>query len=285
VSFLGFHPPSAAVLRPPDGKTQFEASEPISLDHRKIATQLVVGGTQTPAQDIAQFISTSPNFLIGTPGRLLELLSCQAVHCFQLSFEVLVLDEADRLLDLGFQDDLQKILKRLPKQRRTGLFSASVSEAVDQIIRVGLRNPVRISVKVKSESGALDRCTPVSLQMFYVVLKPTQKLPGLSQLLNGLTPVPQKSIVYVSTCAAVDYFQHILPMILPNFTIVPLHGKLTPKVRERSFNRFTDSIIPTVLLTTDVAARGLDIPLVDLVRAYHSSHHMAIKYKEPYKRY
>jgi ATP-dependent RNA helicase DDX55/SPB4 len=195
----------------------------------------------------------------------LELLSCQAVHCPQSSFEVLVLDEADRLLDLGFKDDLQKILKLLPKQRRTGLFSASVSEAVDQIIRVGLRNPVRISVKVKSETGALDKRTPVSLQMFYLVLKPSQKLPGLSQLLMELSPMPQRSIVYVSTCAAVDYFQHILPMLLPSFTVVPLHGKLTPKVRERSFTRFTNSITPTVLLTTDVAARGLDIPLVDLV--------------------
>jgi ATP-dependent RNA helicase DDX55/SPB4 len=69
----------------------------------------------------------------------------------------------------------------------------------------------------------------------------------------------------VSTCAAVDYFQHILPMLLPDFTVVPLHGKLTPKVRDRSFIRFTESITPTILLTTDVAARGLDIPMVDLV--------------------
>ena len=71
-----------------------------------------------------------------------------------------MLDEADRLLDLGFKEDLQKILSRLPKQRRTGLFSASVSEAVDQIVRVGLRNPVKIAVKVKGSSGEDDRRTP-----------------------------------------------------------------------------------------------------------------------------
>ena len=64
------------------------------------------------------------------------------------------------MLDLGFKDDLQKILGLLPKQRRTGLFSASVSEAVDQIVRVGLRNPVKIVVKVKSLSGGEDRRTP-----------------------------------------------------------------------------------------------------------------------------
>lgn len=73
---------------------------------------------------------------------------------------MLVLDEADRLLDLGFKDDLQKILNRLPKQRRTGLFSASISEAVDQIVRLGLRNPVKIAVKVKGGSGVEEKRTP-----------------------------------------------------------------------------------------------------------------------------
>ena len=88
------------------------------------------------------------------------------MHCPQSSFEVLVLDEADRLLDLGFKEDLQKILQRLPKQRRTGLFSASVSEAVDQLVRVGLRNPVRIAVKVKSANGAEDGRTPARSAIF-----------------------------------------------------------------------------------------------------------------------
>lgn len=73
---------------------------------------------------------------------------------------MLVLDEADRLLDMGFKDDLQKILARLPKQRRSGLFSASVSEAVDQIIRVGLRNPVKVAVKVRGASGVEEKRTP-----------------------------------------------------------------------------------------------------------------------------
>lgn len=126
----------------------------------KVVPQLLLGGTTTPAQDLSHFLQHSPNLLISTPGRLLELLSSPHVHCPQSSFEVLVLDEADRLLDLGFKEDLQKILARLPKQRRTGLFSASVSEAVDQIVRVGLRNPVKIAVKVKGASGGDDRRTP-----------------------------------------------------------------------------------------------------------------------------
>lgn len=263
LQLLGFHGPSAALLRPPDEEetTPHEASSK-SL---KIIPQLLLGGSTSTAQDLSIFLKTSPNLLIATPGRLLELLSSPHVHCPQSSFEVLVLDEADRLLDLGFKDDLQKILQRLPKQRRTGLFSASVSEAVDQLIRVGLRNPVRISVKVKSTSGALDKRTPASLQLRYLLTPPTHKLPALCQLLEKLQPTPQRTIVYIATCYSVDYLQHILPTLLPDFTVVPLHGKYQPNVRKRNFANFVDSLTPTVLLTTDVAARGLDIPQVDLV--------------------
>lgn len=137
----------------------------------KVVPQLLLGGTTTPAQDLSHFLQHSPNLLISTPGRLLELLSSPHVHCPQSSFEVLVLDEADRLLDLGFKEDLQKILARLPKQRRTGLFSASVSEAVDQIVRVGLRNPVKIAVKVKGASGGDDRRTPAR----YFIANPSDR--------------------------------------------------------------------------------------------------------------
>lgn len=126
----------------------------------KVVPQLLLGGTTTTAQDLRYFLHYSPNLLVSTPGRLLELLSSPHVHCPQFSFEVLVLDEADRLLDLGFKEDLQKILGRLPKQRRTGLFSASVSEAVHQLIRVGLRNSKKITVKVKDAGGGEDRRTP-----------------------------------------------------------------------------------------------------------------------------
>ena len=129
----------------------------------KVVSQLLVGGNTTPAQDLSFFLKQSPNVLISTPGRLLELLSSPHVHCPQSSFEALVLDEADRLLDLGFKEDLQKILSRLPKQRRTGLFSASVSEAVDQIVRVGLRNPVRIAVKIRGATDGEDQRTPARL--------------------------------------------------------------------------------------------------------------------------
>lgn len=231
-----------------------------------MVAQLLLGGGTTPAQDLANFMKRSPNLIVATPGRLLELLSSQHVHCPQSAFEVLIMDEADRLLDLGFQDTLQRILTRLPKQRRTGLFSASMSEAVDQLIRVGLRNPVRVAVRVRSTTGAQDKRTPASLRMHYITTTPTQRWPAMHQLLSKLDPQPQKSLIYLSTCAAVDYWQHVLPAILPQqYTIIPLHGKHQPNVRTKNFAKFLNTSSPSILLTTDVAARGLDVPAVDLV--------------------
>ncbi|RFU30610.1 hypothetical protein B7463_g5741, partial [Scytalidium lignicola] len=260
VSLLAFHAPSADAMKVlEEGEKRKIGATP------SIVPQLLIGGKISPAEDIKIFLKNSPNLLIGTPGRLLELLSSPHVQCPQSSFEVLVLDEADRLLDLGFKNDLQSILSRLPKQRRTGLFSASVSEAVGEIVRVGLRNPVKIAVKVKGAGGEGKR-TPASLQMSYLVTPPTHKLPALFSLLSQLEPTPQKSIVYLSTCAAVDYFQHLLTVLLPSqFSLIPLHGKHPPAKREKNYSKFVTAVSPSILLTTDVAARGLDIPEAELV--------------------
>lgn len=264
LSLLEFHAPSAEILSYlKDDEKRPSTAAPV------IVPQLLVGGTTSTAQDAQFFMRHSPNVLISSPGRLVELLSSPHVHCPQSSFEMLVLDEADRLLDLGFKQDLQGIISQLPKQRRTGLFSASVSEAVSEIIRVGLRNPVKIEVRVKMKDGGVleDRKTPASLKMTYMVTPATHKLPALAQLLEKLPIRPQRTIVFLSTCAAVDYFQHVLPgLLLPaGFSLIPLHGKHPAKVREKNFAKFLGSVSPTVLVTTDLAARGLDIPQVDLV--------------------
>ena len=160
-ALLAFHGPSAAATKSLDDDESVGIEETLpSSSGPRIVAQLLVGGDTSTSQDLSNFLKDSPSLLVATPGRLLELLSSPHVKCPQSSFEVLVLDEADRLLDLGFREDLQKILGRLPKQRRTGLFSASVSEAVGEIVRVGLRNPVKIAVKVKGPDGRQDRRTP-----------------------------------------------------------------------------------------------------------------------------
>ena len=160
LSILAFHPASAEIL--PCLKTEEKrptTTEPV------IVPQLVVGGSTKPQADLAFFVKHSPNLIVATPGRLAELLASPHVHTSSL--EVLVLDEADRLLDLGFKGDLQRILGYLPKQRRTGLFSASMSEAVNELIRVGLRNPQRVAVTVKSlkDGGVVEEVSGVRPRM------------------------------------------------------------------------------------------------------------------------
>lgn len=112
--------------------------------------------------------------------------------------------------------------------------------------------------------------TRYSLQMSYLITPASHKLSAVSKILSALEPPPNKTIIFLSTCAAVDYFQHVLPSILPSmnhqsFTLVPLHGKHPAKARIKNLAAFTDSNTPSILLTTDVAARGLDIPQTDLV--------------------
>lgn len=264
MSLIKFHAPSADLL--PYSKADEKrpaTTEPV------IVPQLLVGGTTKAAEDLSTFLRLSPNLLIGTPGRLAELLSSPYVKAPSSSFEVLVMDEADRLLDLGFSQELTRILGYLPKQRRTGLFSASLSEAVERLITVGLLYPHKITVRVKSlkDGGIIqERKTPISLQMSYIVTRASQKIPALCQLLEKLEPRPSRSIVFFSTCVAVKYFARVLHGILPaGLSIISLHGKLEPQVREKNYERFVNATSPTILLTTDIAARGLDIPQVDLV--------------------
>lgn len=235
---------------------------------------LLLGGGQSAAADLKTFLSQSPNLLIGTPGRLNDLLASPYVHCTDSSFETLVLDEADKLLDLGFEEVLSKILARLPKQRRTGLFSATVTDAVvGSLVRAGLRNPVKIAVKVRTGAGEVieEKRTPASLKMAYLPATHLQRLAYLKRLLTG-DDAPQKSIVFWSTCAEADYFAGLLEKakILPKnkVTLVSLHGKLAPNIRTKNFNAFSNATSPVVLFTTDLAARGLDIPQVDLVVQY-----------------
>ncbi|KAK4453043.1 hypothetical protein QBC34DRAFT_292397 [Podospora aff. communis PSN243] len=264
VSLIKFHGPSAELLSYTESdEKRPESTEPV------IVPQLLVGGTTKAAEDLSTFLRLSPNLLVATPGRLAELLSSPYVKTPSSSFEVLIMDEADRLLDLGFSQELTRILGFLPKQRRTGLFSASLSEAVERLITVGLLYPHKITVRVKSlkDGGIIqERKTPMSLQMSYIVTPTSKKLPALCQLLETLEPRPARSIVFFSTCFAVKYFTRVLQAILPpGFNVVSLHGKLEPQVREKNFERFVNATSPTILLTTDIAARGLDIPQVDLV--------------------
>ncbi|KAI1311607.1 ATP-dependent rRNA helicase spb4 [Mortierella claussenii] len=235
---------------------------------QNIKHQLLIGGETSLEEDIATFQQVHPDILIGTPGRLEDMLSQKRSGVNVKELEVLVLDEADRLLDMGFSVSLNKIMSMLPKQRRTGLFSATMTDGLSELVRAGLRNPVRVVVKVEDLVGGGGQRTPASLHIGYILCSTSQKLLLLSHLLRQ-EAASKKTIVYFATCASVDYFYKLLsrhPM-LSDFSIHSLHGKMETKKRSLTFKSFTDipAGSPGVLLCTDVASRGLDIPDVDFV--------------------
>lgn len=273
IGLLDFHKPSAAFLRQaakPERDSEDEDMDGIDDDEVDdevppgpyAVPQLLVGGMNKLAEDLATFAQLGPNILVGTPKRLVEVLHSSKVVVKRHWFDLLVLDEADRLLDPNFQPDLQRILDIVPKERRTGLFSASVSEAVDELVRVGMRYPFKISAKVRSKTGALDKRTPESLKLYHLITKPSLRIPHLKLILQQSHA--EKSIIYVSTRAGVDYWNHILQALL-GMPVYPLHGDHKAAIRMKNLQRFRDATSSAILLTTDVLARGIDIPDIDLV--------------------
>ncbi|KAI9364274.1 P-loop containing nucleoside triphosphate hydrolase protein [Pilaira anomala] len=253
--------------------------EKFTQDHEResdIRLGLYIGGSTSLPEDIISFRQTKPRILIGTPGRLEELLTKSASLVNTKELEVLVMDEADRLLDMGFSKQLSNIIAQLPKQRRTGLFSATMTDGLSELVRAGLRNPVRIVVKVEdlANKGVVQR-TPATLDIDYLVCDAEQKLLQMSRILTSELNQPEgsrKFIVYFATCAMVDYFYKILsrlPQLKP-FSFHSLHGQMDTKRRSATYTAFTELsyAIPAVLLCTDVASRGLDISDLDYVIQY-----------------
>lgn len=250
-------------------------------------------GTYRPVTtDLKSFQQKKSLVVVGTPGRVEDVLTRYAVlDCSEL--EYLILDEADVLLNMGFANTLQQILSRLPKMRRTGLFSATTNTSTNSslkewMVRAGLRNPVWIDVAVTSKqnkkaseregSTALtgsragvssqQQATPTSLTNYYIVTALDEKLSRLAAFLQDHRD--EKMIVFFLTCACVDFYGNVLQQLLPDNNIELLHGKMVQKRREKTMERFrqTEETDDTnaepsskggALFCTDVAARGLDV--------------------------
>lgn len=242
-----------------------EALEPF-LASFGLCKAVFTGGSGDVASDASRFQSEGGNIVIGTPGRLEDLLAKYPDLLLLKGLEVLVLDEADRLLDMGFERQLNSIIARLPKQRRTGLFSATMTNAVNELIRTGLRNPVKVTVKVESTASSGEQKIPESLTIHYHVAGHEDRLAFLLNYLDSTHRT--KTIVYFGTCACVDYYAKAvsrLPSRKGNKTaIIALHGKMEPRRRANVFKEFVESP-SAVLLCTDLAARGLDFPDIELV--------------------
>lgn len=232
-----------------------------------LSTQLLIGGS-SQEKDLRQFQESGGNILVGTPGRIHELLSNYPYLFNTKELEVLVLDEADRLLDMGFEMSLNSILKILPKQRRTGLFSATMSDSLNEWSRVGLRNPVKITKVEYSPLENENQRIPSGLKIYYRITSHSQKWKDLGKILELNSE--KKIILYVATCAVVDYYYKLLSKWerFNGFTWFSLHGKMDPKRRGAVYSKFSSSGTKSVLICTDIAARGLDFPDIDYVIQY-----------------
>jgi ATP-dependent RNA helicase DDX55/SPB4 len=186
-------------------------------------------------------------------GRL-EALSSRVPDLLK-NLEILILDEADRLLDLGFSETLQKILLMAPKQKRVGLFSATLKYTLEEEYSfLCLRNPLKIS---------LGPNVPKHLENRYIIIKAEEKLALLIWFLQNQFR-GKKVMVFFATCAMVDYFTLLLEKLNISVNLLGLHGKMVPKKRQALFKKFCN-LDSAVLFCTDLAARGLDFPDVDAV--------------------
>ena len=226
-----------------------------------LSLALLIGGRDLQT-DIDSINNQGAQVVVATPGRLIDLLGRfdNNLASAMKSLEVLVLDEADRLLELGFEKSITTTLSYLPKQRRTGLFSATLTQDVKALIRAGMRNPVTITVRDKQSSSDLTP-TPKSLCNYYLVCAAEEKLSQLLALLDKFKD--NKIIVFFATCACVSYFSDLAKRLAPSLNVLALHGRMHTK-RQELFARFSSST-SAVLMCTDVMARGVDFPGVDWV--------------------
>ncbi|MGH0152279.1 UNVERIFIED_CONTAM: hypothetical protein FKN15_054516 [Acipenser sinensis] len=199
---------------------------------------LLIGGSN-PIEDVEKFKELGGNIIIATPGRLEDMFRRKAdgldLASSVKTLDVLVLDEADRLLDMGFEASLNTILGYLPKQRRTGLFSATQTQEVENLVRAGLRNPVRITVKEKGATESSTQKTPARLQNYYTVCRTEEKFNLLVAFLRQHKH--EKHLVFFSTCACVEYYGKALEALVKNGTILCIHGKMKHK-RNKIFTEF-----------------------------------------------
>ncbi|PKA67265.1 DEAD-box ATP-dependent RNA helicase 18 [Apostasia shenzhenica] len=251
----------------------YHVAQPFFSTITGVKSILLVGGVDIKI-DIKKIEEEGANILVGTPGKMHDIMERLDILEFR-DFEVLILDEADRLLEMGFQKQITSIISRLPKLRRTGLFSATQTEAVEELSRAGMRNPMRVEVQTEARALAhqassevlISSRTPLGLHIEYLSCEADKKPSQLVQFL--LVNVSKKIIIYFMTCACVDYWGSVLPrvFVLNGFPLIPLHGRMKQTVREKALLSFT-TLTSGVLLCTDVAARGLDIPGVDWIVQY-----------------
>ncbi len=338
-----------AVTTPPRSELRIQVFSvflkfmPFFADKFPLTYALFIGGKKL-SHDLDRLSTGVPNIIIATPGRLFELEEKTKLSFRDL--QILILDEADKMLELGYERKVNNLIEKLPKQRRTGLFSATMNSQIENLIKVGMRNPVFIDIKInedavgnthtdtdthndtdkkdgkgktpntpnattieqvfinekditqaqtnntntyfkvidfESSKDLLDKQdeiskfiqeTPIQLKQYYHIFENIKhKFSLMIDLINNRTE-DKKMMIFFATCNAVDFFSIILPKLFTHISgggtpppFFKLHSKISQKKRKKEYKQFL-SAKGGVLLTTDLSARGIDVPNVDLILQY-----------------
>ncbi len=233
-----------------------ELADQIAVELRKIAAYkpnlkilTLYGGVPLRAQ--AESLAKGAHILIGTPGRIQDHLAKETLTLE--SIKTLVLDEADRMLDMGFHDEIVKIGSNMPRAKQTLLFSATFPEKIEKLAKALLKQPLSIKVDTVLESTKIDE----------IVYETSDKFKTLTALIQSYKP--KSLLVFCNTKAEVisltDTLHH------RGHSVIDIHGDLEQKERNESVIAFSNGS-KRILVATDVASRGLDIKDIELVINY-----------------
>merc|ERR1712117_709411 len=221
----------------------------------------------------AQKLVKGINILVATPGRLLDHLQNTKDFLYK-NLQCLIIDEADRILDVGFEEEMKKIIKLLSKKRQTMLFSATTTKKTEDLVKVALKKePIYIGIEEKSkapsqhmkisEQDTKGMATVAGLEQGYVVTPSEKRFLLLFTFLKKNRN--KKVMVFFSSCMSVKFHHELLNYI--DLACMSIHGKQKQTKRTTTFFQYCNAD-SGILLCTDVAARGLDIPDVDWIVQY-----------------
>uniref|UniRef100_A0A673ZE93 ATP-dependent RNA helicase n=1 Tax=Salmo trutta TaxID=8032 RepID=A0A673ZE93_SALTR len=226
------------------------------MTHHVHTFGLIMGGSNRTAE--AQRLANGVNIMVATPGRLLDHLQNTAGFMYK-NLQCLIIDEADRILEVGFEEELKQIIKLLPKRRQTMLFSATQTRKVEDLARISLKKePLYVGVDDNKDNATVD-----GLEQGYVVCPSEKRFMLLFTFLKKNRK--KKLMVFFSSCMSVKFHYELLNYI--DLPVMAIHGKQKQTKRTTTFFQFCNAD-SGILLCTDVAARGLDIPEVDWIVQY-----------------
>uniref|UniRef100_A0A8C9VFW9 ATP-dependent RNA helicase n=1 Tax=Scleropages formosus TaxID=113540 RepID=A0A8C9VFW9_SCLFO len=233
----------------------YEVLRKVGKNH-EFSAGLIIGGKDL--QNESERIHRT-NIIVCTPGRLLQHMD-ETCTFHASNLQILVLDEADRILDMGFAETLNAIVENLPRTRQTLLFSATQTKSVKDLARLSLKDPEYVWVHEKAKFS-----TPATLEQSYVVCELHQKVDLLFSFMRS--HLQKKVIVFFACCKEVQYLYRVFCRLRPGIPVLALHGKQQQMKRVEVYDDFVRKKA-AVLFATDIAARGLDFPAVNWVLQY-----------------